>query len=188
MKSNKTLIWLWFRAACRVSQIQSRWTVAQLTDRWRKSSQQQPGAASEWRQRLNNNKIKSGWQRAWGAGFAMANQGGCDSMDASKVEPVVKSPGDTSSRPLSSGEGGEMAEKEEEEPSGVRHPADIYPLCRVSKLINWKRPLWTSAFFATTNIAFWWDTWRSKFLLHAECMNANITFSLRHRNLNKVLQ
>lgn len=85
----------------------------------------------------------------------MANQGGCDSLDASKVEPVGKSAGDTSSRPLSSGGGGEMAEKEEEQPSEVRHPADTYHLCRVSKLINWERPLWTSAFFATTNIAFW---------------------------------
>lgn len=86
--------------------------------------------------------------------FAMANQGGCDGPDASEVEPVGKSAGETSSRSLSSG-GGEMAEKEEEQPSGVRHPADNYPLCRISKLINWKRPLWTSAFFVTTNIAFW---------------------------------
>ncbi|XP_058618305.1 reticulophagy regulator 1 isoform X1 [Onychostoma macrolepis] len=85
----------------------------------------------------------------------MANQGGCDSLGASEVEPVGKSAGETSSRSLSSGGGGEMAEKEEEQPSGVRHPADTYPLCRTSKLINWKRPLWTSAFFATTNIAFW---------------------------------
>lgn len=52
-----------------------------------------------------------------------------------------------------------MAEKEDEQrqqqPSEVRYPAACYPLCRFSKLINWKRPLWTSAFFATTNIAFW---------------------------------
>ncbi|XP_067219678.1 reticulophagy regulator 1 [Chanodichthys erythropterus] len=84
----------------------------------------------------------------------MANQGGCDGPDASEVEPVGKSAGETSSRSLSSG-GGEMAEKEEEQPSGVQHPADNHPLCRISKLINWKRPLWTSAFFVTTNIAFW---------------------------------
>ncbi|XP_051771717.1 reticulophagy regulator 1 isoform X2 [Ctenopharyngodon idella] len=84
----------------------------------------------------------------------MANQGGCDGPDASEVEPVGKSAGETSSRSLNSG-GGEMAEKEEEQPSGVRHPAGNYPLCRISKLINWKRPLWTSAFFLTTNIAFW---------------------------------
>ncbi|XP_016422792.1 reticulophagy receptor FAM134B-like [Sinocyclocheilus rhinocerous] len=84
----------------------------------------------------------------------MANQGGCDSLDASEVEPVGKSAGETSSQSLNSG-GREMAEKEEEQPSGVRHPADTYPLCRISKLINWKRPLWTSALFATTNIAFW---------------------------------
>ncbi|KAI2667653.1 Reticulophagy regulator 1 [Labeo rohita] len=84
----------------------------------------------------------------------MANQGGCGSLEASEVEPVGQRAGETSSRSLNSG-GGEMAEKEEEQPSGVRHPAGTYPLCRISKLINWKRPLWTSAFFATTNIAFW---------------------------------
>lgn len=84
----------------------------------------------------------------------MANQGGCDTPDASEVEPVAKSAGETSSRSLNSG-GGEMAEREEEQPSGARQPAGNYPLCRVSKLINWKRPLWTSAFFVTTNIAFW---------------------------------
>ncbi|CAM4591458.1 unnamed protein product [Leuciscus chuanchicus] len=80
----------------------------------------------------------------------MANQGGCDSPDASEVEPVGKS----ASTPLNSGGGGEMAEKEEEQPSRVRYPAGNYP-CRISKLINWNRPLWTSAFFVTTNIAFW---------------------------------
>ncbi|XP_026142973.1 reticulophagy regulator 1-like isoform X2 [Carassius auratus] len=84
----------------------------------------------------------------------MANQGGCDSLRASEVEPVGKSAGETSSQSLNSG-GREMAKKEEEQPSGVRHPADTDPLCRISKLINWKRPLWTSALFATTNIAFW---------------------------------
>ncbi|KTG31479.1 hypothetical protein cypCar_00009558 [Cyprinus carpio] len=84
----------------------------------------------------------------------MANQGGCDSLHASEVQPVGKGAGETSSQSLNSG-GREMAEKEEEQPSGVRHPADTYPLCRISKLINWKRPLWTSALFATTNIAFW---------------------------------
>ncbi len=85
----------------------------------------------------------------------MANQGGCDSLGVFRGEPMGKSTGETSSRSLSSGGGGEMAEKEEEQPSGVRHPADTSPLCRISKLVNWKRPLWTSAFFATTNIAFW---------------------------------
>ncbi|XP_052473723.1 reticulophagy regulator 1 isoform X2 [Carassius gibelio] len=84
----------------------------------------------------------------------MANQGGCDSLRASELEPVGKSAGETSSQSLNSG-GREMAKKEEEQPSGVRHPADTDPLCRISKLINWKRPLWTSALFATTNIAFW---------------------------------
>ncbi|XP_077086569.1 reticulophagy regulator 1 isoform X2 [Siphateles boraxobius] len=83
----------------------------------------------------------------------MANQGGCDSPGASEVEPVGKSSGETSSRLLNSG-GREMAEKEEQQPSGVRHPAGNYS-SRISKLINWKRPLWTSAFFVTTNIAFW---------------------------------
>ncbi|XP_067309685.1 reticulophagy regulator 1 [Pseudorasbora parva] len=74
------------------------------------------------------------------------DQGGCGSPDdASEVQPL----GETSSRSLNSG-GGEMAEKEED-----RHPAGNYPLGRISKLINWKRPLWTSAFFLTTNIAFW---------------------------------
>jgi len=83
---------------------------------------------------------------------AMANQSGC--VDASEVEPVGKSADcETSSRPLNSG-GREMAVKEEEQPTGVRHPAGNYA-CRISKLINWKRPLWTSAFFVTTNIAFW---------------------------------
>ncbi|KAG1969757.1 reticulophagy regulator 1 [Pimephales promelas] len=82
----------------------------------------------------------------------MANQSGC--VDASEVEPVGKSADcETSSRPLNSG-GREMAVKEEEQPTGVRHPAGNYA-CRISKLINWKRPLWTSAFFVTTNIAFW---------------------------------
>lgn len=106
---------------------------------------------------------------------AMAHRGGCDRVVGSEVEPVGKSAGLKS--------GGEMAVKEEErQPTGVRHPAGTYPLCRISKLINWKRPLWTSAFFATTNIVFWWDTWRSVFslvtlhiflwhhlLLNAEC-------------------
>ncbi|XP_016097321.1 reticulophagy receptor FAM134B-like [Sinocyclocheilus grahami] len=53
----------------------------------------------------------------------MANQGGCDSLDASEVEPVGKSAGETSSQSFNSG-GREMAEKEEEQPSGARHPAD----------------------------------------------------------------
>ncbi|XP_056600272.1 reticulophagy regulator 1 isoform X1 [Triplophysa dalaica] len=77
----------------------------------------------------------------------MAHRGGCDRVVGSEVEPVGESAGLKS--------GGEMAEKEEEHPTAVCHPAGTYPFCRISKLINWKRPLWTSAFFATTNIVFW---------------------------------
>ncbi|XP_051554970.1 reticulophagy regulator 1-like isoform X2 [Myxocyprinus asiaticus] len=84
----------------------------------------------------------------------MAYQGGCGSLDASGVEPVGQSAGESSSRAPNSG--GVMAEKEEEQLAGDRHPAGTYPLqCRISKLINWKRPLWTSALFGTTNIVFW---------------------------------
>ncbi|XP_051983991.1 reticulophagy regulator 1 [Xyrauchen texanus] len=84
----------------------------------------------------------------------MAYQGGCGILDASGVEPVGQSAGESSSRTANSG--GEMAEKEEEQLVGDRHPAGTYPLrCRISKLINWKRPLWTSALFGTTNIVFW---------------------------------
>ncbi|XP_065132586.1 reticulophagy regulator 1 [Paramisgurnus dabryanus] len=79
----------------------------------------------------------------------MAHRGGYDRADVSEqVEPVK-------SAELNSGE--EMAETEIEQTTGsVPRPAGTFhPFCNVSKLINWKRPLWTSAFFAITNIGFW---------------------------------
>ncbi|XP_051556774.1 reticulophagy regulator 1-like [Myxocyprinus asiaticus] len=83
----------------------------------------------------------------------MAYQSGSESLDALEVEPVGQIAGESSFRALNSG--GEMAKKEEEQLEADRNTAGIYPLCRLSKLINWKRPLWTSVFFATTNIVFW---------------------------------
>ncbi|XP_073730744.1 reticulophagy regulator 1 [Misgurnus anguillicaudatus] len=78
----------------------------------------------------------------------MAHRGGYNSADVSEVEPVK-------SAELNSGE--EMAETEKEQTTiSVPRPAGTFhPFYNVSKLINWKRPLWTSAFFAITNIVFW---------------------------------
>ncbi|XP_031418993.1 reticulophagy regulator 1-like [Clupea harengus] len=51
-----------------------------------------------------------------------------------------------------------MAESRKELSTGSRHPSVGSPLCRISIVINWKRPLWTSSVFVVTNSVFWFVT------------------------------
>ncbi|XP_048124834.1 reticulophagy regulator 1 isoform X1 [Alosa alosa] len=51
-----------------------------------------------------------------------------------------------------------MAESGKELSAGSRHPSVGSPFCRISVVINWRRPLWTSSIFVVTNSVFWFVT------------------------------
>ncbi|KAK1787185.1 hypothetical protein P4O66_017042 [Electrophorus voltai] len=101
--------------------------------------------------RQNNNKTDSSWRRTCGIATCTPSVSMASIADAPEAGRSETAAGMRCPRVENSG--GAMAEKEEQA-GGAGLPLVASLLRRVEKMINWKRPLKTSALFAATNTVF----------------------------------